>query len=162
MWLLISIAHAVCEGPEVLDVIPLGGELRKGSWIRLQSGAEFPEAELALVEDPERVYQMTEQLAAAETPEGWVAVQIPDEVYDGDYELHLYDAGEDVGCRLDAHATATLAPLPSGRLRASQPAVATAGKYCLKAKRVTACVGSTPDRKRSAYSCTPSMLSTTA
>lgn len=97
MWLLISIAHAVCEGPEVLDVIPLGGELRKGSWIRLQSGAEFPEAELALVEDPERIYQMTEQLAAAETPEGWVAVQIPDEVYDGDYELHLYDAGEDVG-----------------------------------------------------------------
>ncbi|HJN75778.1 MAG TPA: hypothetical protein QGF58_17750 [Myxococcota bacterium] len=100
MWTLISLAQAACEAPIVEDLIPLGGELRKTSWVRIRTGLSSPDAELVLVEDPERIYQMSERLPATDHPVGWLGFQIPEEIYDDDYDLVVYDGADIVGTEL--------------------------------------------------------------
>ena len=97
MLLWVSIASAVCEDTVIEDLIPLGGEIRKTAFVRVRTGLLYPEAEIASVEEPERVYQLTDRLAEADRPEGWVAFEIPDGIPDEDYTLSVWDAGEQAG-----------------------------------------------------------------
>lgn len=95
MWLLVPVAFPCEPVLEVQAWIPNEGPIRQGTWVRIQTDASYPSAELSRGDGS--VFQLEERLADKDRPEGWLGWQIPDDLADDDWTMTIYDGADPLG-----------------------------------------------------------------